>query len=162
VYQGEELGLHEVWDLPDDVLDDPTWERSGHTERGRDGCRVPIPWATEGPSFGFGSVAPWLPQPADYGTWSAEAQAADPDSILALYRRAIATRNEHFAADRRFQMLDLGDEVLAMERGADFVVIVNMGDAAVAMPEGTVLVASGPIEDGLLPADTAAWVRSAD
>jgi len=43
VYQGEELGLWEVEDLPDALLQDPTWERSGHQSRGRDGCRVPVP-----------------------------------------------------------------------------------------------------------------------
>ena len=57
LYQGEELGLHEVADLPAEALQDPTWERSGHTVKGRDGCRVPIPWTTDGPSFGFGDAA---------------------------------------------------------------------------------------------------------
>ncbi len=74
IYQGEELGLPDVWDLPPEVLDDPTWENSGHTVKGRDGCRVPIPWARSGPSFGFGDGKPWLPQPARYGELSAEAQ----------------------------------------------------------------------------------------
>ncbi len=45
VYQGVELGLWEVEDLPAEVRQDPTWERSGHTEVGRDGCRVPLPWS---------------------------------------------------------------------------------------------------------------------
>ncbi len=68
IYQGDELGLPEVEDLPEDVLDDPTWERSGHTVRGRDGCRVPIPWSAREPPFGFGpgNGQPWLPQPADW------------------------------------------------------------------------------------------------
>jgi alpha-glucosidase len=52
IYQGEELGLHEVVDLPTEVLQDPVWERSGHEEKGRDGCRVPIPWTVDGPSAG--------------------------------------------------------------------------------------------------------------
>ena len=67
LYQGEELGLPEVDDIPEDMLADPTWERSGHTRRGRDGCRVPLPWTRSGPSFGFGSTAPWLPQPRRLG-----------------------------------------------------------------------------------------------
>ena len=61
LYQGEELGLPEVWDLPESVLDDPTWERSNHTLRGRDGCRVPLPWTPEGPSLGYSAADPWLP-----------------------------------------------------------------------------------------------------
>ena len=42
LYQGEELGLPEVADLPAEVLQDPIWLRSGHTVKGRDGCRVPL------------------------------------------------------------------------------------------------------------------------
>ena len=74
LYQGEELGLPEVVDLPEEVLADPIWERSGHQVRGRDGCRVPIPWTRSGPSLGFGSGAPWLPQPPSWSELSVEAQ----------------------------------------------------------------------------------------
>ena len=49
IYNGEELGLPNV-DLPDEALQDPVWERSGHTRRGRDGCRVPLPWAGDAPA----------------------------------------------------------------------------------------------------------------
>ncbi|MDH4280970.1 MAG: glycoside hydrolase family 13 protein, partial [Acidimicrobiia bacterium] len=95
VYQGEELGLPEVWDLPEEVLDDPVWERSGHTQRGRDGCRVPIPWTMDGPSFGFSEVAGWLPQPRDFAGYSMEAQTGVASSTLELYRRTLAARREH-------------------------------------------------------------------
>ena len=75
LYQGEELGLPDATDLPDDVRQDPTWVRSGHTERGRDGCRVPIPWEADAPSFGFGpSAASWLPQPAVFGELAVDRQ----------------------------------------------------------------------------------------
>jgi hypothetical protein len=68
ISRADELGLEEVEDLPEAVLQDPTWNRSGHTVRGRDGCRVPIPWSGTEPPFGFGSVEhpPWLPQPAHW------------------------------------------------------------------------------------------------
>jgi len=86
VYQGEELGLPEVEDLPEDVLQDPTWERAGHTDRGRDGCRVPLPWSGTRPPYGFspeGSAAdPWLPQPDDWAGLTAEAETGDPGSML--------------------------------------------------------------------------------
>ncbi len=64
LYNGEELGLPDV-DLPDDALQDPVWERSGRTERGRDGCRVPIPWEGGPPGFGFTTGTPWLPMPPE-------------------------------------------------------------------------------------------------
>jgi len=99
VYQGAELGLPEVEDLPVDVLRDPGWELSDHTERGRDGCRVPIPWSGSAPPFGFSppgaSAPPWLPQPAAWSDLTVERQAADPGSTLGLYRRALALRREH-------------------------------------------------------------------
>src|SRR3954447_25026304 len=96
LYQGEELGLPEVEDLPEDALQDPTWTRSGHTVRGRDGCRVPLPWSGEQPPFGFTAdgVAPWLPQPARWAALTAGRQRADPASVLSLYRGALALRRE--------------------------------------------------------------------
>src|SRR3954469_22950062 len=66
VYQGEELGLPEVEDIPDNLLQDPIWARSGNTDRGRDGCRVPLPWSGGAPPFGYGGD-PRLPQPARRG-----------------------------------------------------------------------------------------------
>ena len=90
VYQGDELGLWEVEDLPEEVLDDPTWVRSGHTDRGRDGCRVPIPWSGKATPFGFSPAdatgEPWLPQPADFAAVTVAAEEDDPASMLALYR----------------------------------------------------------------------------
>ena len=68
VYQGEELGLDEVEDLPDEVRQDPTFLRTGGERKGRDGCRVPIPWGGDAPPFGFGpGPSAWLPQPAGVG-----------------------------------------------------------------------------------------------
>ena len=109
VYQGDELGLDEVEDLPDDVLQDPIWERSNHTSRGRDGCRVPIPWSGEAPPFGFGSAdaPPWLPQPDRWATVTAAAQDPDPASHLNLYRAVLAERRRNPA---------LGDGTLTLGR----------------------------------------------
>jgi alpha-glucosidase len=99
VYQGEELGLPEVIDLPDSARQDPAFIRTKGEVRGRDGCRVPLPWAAGGSSFGFsrtpGASSPWLPQPADWGTYSAEAERGDPGSFLNLYRSALRLRREH-------------------------------------------------------------------
>ena len=162
VYQGEELGLPEVWDLPEEVLDDPTWERSGHAEKGRDGCRVPIPWTRSGPSFGFGDVEPWLPQPETFGAMSAEAEQGDPSSMLELYRAAIAARKTHLIDDQSFEMLDLGPDVLAYRRGV-LQVVVNMGSTPIPLPAGEVLLTSFDSSEALsgggqLPSDSAVWL----
>ncbi|MFF4211142.1 glycoside hydrolase family 13 protein [Streptomyces sp. NPDC001796] len=164
IYQGEELGLPEVEDLPESVLQDPIWERSGHTERGRDGCRVPIPWSGHTAPFGFSpegaSAAPWLPQPADWGERSVEAQTGDETSMLELYRRALRVRREHPAlGDGTLVWLDAPAGVLALRREPGFVCVVNLSSEAYRLPDHTsVLLTSGPVEDGLLAPDQAAWL----
>jgi alpha-glucosidase len=170
LYQGEELGLPEVWDLPEDVLDDPTWRMSNHTVKGRDGCRVPIPWTTGGQSFGFGSGGSWLPQPASFGALSVEAQTGAEGSTLELYRAALRLRTDLFTTDEEFAWVDVGtatatgagtdgSPIIAFRRGSGVICVVNYGDEAVPLPAGQVLLASGPGVDTTLPGETAAWIR---
>ncbi len=161
VYNGDELGLENV-ELPDEVLQDPTWERSGHTERGRDGERVPLPWAGSEPPFGFGSSPQtWLPMPAEWQAFTVEAELADPDSTLRLYQRALRLRREltelHGSS---FDWVQAPAGCLAYRRGPNLVVYLNAGDAPVELADGEVLLASGPIPDGTLPPNTAVWLRS--
>lgn len=158
LYQGEELGLPEVADLPSSVLDDPVWLNSGKKRKGRDGCRVPLPWNSDGPSFGFGDGEAWLPQPPIFGRLAASEQINNEDSMLTLYRRAIALRKDHLASDSQFEMLHLGPDILAFSRGGTFRCVVNMGATDLPMPQGTVLLASGPVAGKVLPADTAVWL----
>ncbi|GAA3133450.1 hypothetical protein GCM10020001_064920 [Nonomuraea salmonea] len=94
VYQGEELGLPEVEYLPDEVRQDPMYARSGGTNPGRDGCRIPLPWSGDEPPFGFGTGTPWLPQPESWRKLTAEAQRTDLGSMLNLYRSALGIRRE--------------------------------------------------------------------
>jgi alpha-glucosidase len=162
VYQGEELGLYEVEDLPEEVLQDPAWERSGHTVRGRDGCRVPFPWSGDTPPFGFGppGSVPWLPQPADWKTRTVEAGHADGASMLQLYRLALRLRREHPAlGDGALSWLDAPDGVLAFRREPGFVCVHNLSSEDCRLPESaSVLLASGPVEHGRLAPDHAVWL----
>jgi alpha-glucosidase len=166
VYQGDELGLPEVEDLPEEVLDDPTWERSGHKARGRDGCRVPIPWGgTEPPyEFGPGTGQPWLPQPADWAPLTAAAQAADPDSMLSLYKAALRIRTEHQALGEGRLEWDEGTPkgVLSFARHPGFRCVVNISTEPINLPAGDteVLLASQPLADGNVPVDTTVWLRA--
>jgi len=157
LYQGEELGLPEVWDLPPEVLDDPVWENSGHAQKGRDGCRVPLPWTVDRPSFGFGDAEPWLPQPDSFGGLSVEAQRGAPGSTLEMYRAALAERSAHMCSDETLAWLDLGDDVLAFRRGSGAVCVVNFGPTTIELPAGQVIVATTDVSDGL-PTDAAVWV----
>lgn len=161
LYQGEELGLEEVEDLPLEVLQDPVWERSGHTVRGRDGCRVPLPWDGDESPFGFGppGTVPWLPQPAEWRTMTVEAEDRDPDSMLSLYRSALALRRVHpgFATDA-FRWIDAPGGVLHFERGDGVACLVNLSNEAAVLPVGaTVLLASATPVDGRVPVDAAVW-----
>ncbi|TCC35443.1 glycoside hydrolase family 13 protein [Kribbella speibonae] len=164
IYQGDELGLPEVEDLPEDVLDDPTWERSGHTVRGRDGCRVPIPWSGSTPPYGFGAGTkqPWLPQPSDWAGLTAEAQTGDPDSHLSLYKAALKIRREHPALGegRLVWDTDAPADVLSFTREPGFRCVVNISDAPVTLPpHQDVLLASEPLTDGVLPVDATVWLE---
>ena len=125
--------------------------------KGRDGARVPIPWTEDGPSFGFGTVEPWLPQPDHIGPLSAAAQERDAESMLSLYRSVIAARREHLVSDQSFELVDLGEDVLSYRRG-DVHVVVNMGSISIPLPEGDVLVGSTPLVDGELAPDSAVWL----
>jgi alpha-glucosidase len=163
LYQGEELGLEEVEDLPDDLLQDPAWLRSGHTVRGRDGCRVPLPWSDTAPPFGFGPPGsmPWLPQPAGWRDRTVEAQTGDPGSFLELYRAALRLRREHLGfRGSGMAWLDAPETVLRFDRPGGLETIINLGSEAIELPSGRpVLLASERLHDGgLLPPDTAVWL----
>jgi alpha-glucosidase len=168
IYQGEELGLPEVEDLPTDVLTDPTWERSGHSERGRDGCRVPLPWAGDEPPYGFSpahaSADPWLPQPPSWRDHTVAALHGDPNSILELYRRALRLRHEHPAlGDGSLQWLEAPEDTLMFAREPGFLCVVNISTAPLPLPAGTrVLISSGPLADRQrIPSDTTVWCAPA-
>jgi len=164
LYQGDELGLPEVFDLRDEDRQDPIWFRSGGAELGRDGCRVPLPWTADGPTFGFteGPRA-WLPQPDWFGPYAVERQRDDRTSTLSLHRAAIALRAKLFTGS----VLRWGetgrDDVLALERDG-VVCLVNFGGRPypITATLGDVILASddsATVErERVLPGDCAAWL----
>jgi alpha-glucosidase len=162
LYQGEELGLPEVIDLPDDARQDPTWFRTEGERYGRDGCRVPIPWTADAPAYGFNSTgASWLPQPAEWAELAHDVQIDDPASTLTMYRALLAERRSRNLGAGHIEWLDgFGDDVVAL-RNRGLIVIANLGDDAVQLPEGEVLVASGPLDGDRLPTDTTVWIAAA-
>jgi alpha-glucosidase len=168
IYQGDELGLPEVVDLPDDVRQDPVWQRSGHTIRGRDGCRVPMPWAGDAAPFEFttGAEPAWLPVPEGWRHRTIAAQQADEESMLALYRAALRIRRRHPALGTgAMTWLPSPGNMLAFQREPGFVCVVNLNKRPITYPtDQRVLCTSGPVEPtdaGLVvPADTAAWLST--
>ncbi|MEI8066908.1 MAG: glycoside hydrolase family 13 protein [Actinomycetes bacterium] len=168
IYQGEELGLPEVVDIPKDRLTDPRWKMSDYTDPGRDGCRVPLPWgSTEAGSFGFssnpalGATESWLPQPSWWGQYGADAQDTNPESTLNVYRKALAIRkSEEGLGDGKLEWIDFGKDVLAFSRPGKFVCIVNFGKS-IKLPKGAeVLHSSSQLDGNKIPSDTTVWLRA--
>jgi alpha-glucosidase len=158
LYQGEELGLPEVADLPRAALQDPVFRRSGGAEKGRDGCRVPLPWTVSGSSFGFGPDGAHLPQPDWFGRYAAGAQAGVPDSTLTLYTRALAHRRR-LRTDEKLEWAG-SDDTVHFVRPNGWTSITNFGPSAIPLPAGELLLTSGPLEGGALPPDTTAWLQA--
>jgi len=165
IYQGEELTLPEAREIPEDRLSDPRWKMSNYTDRGRDGCRVPLPWRSNNAgAFGFSDNAKltpkdsWLPQSSNWGDFSVEAQDSDPNSSLNLYRKALEIRKSLSGlGDGPMSWVDAPDHVVAFSRPGDFYCYLNLG-ADFKLPQAAkVLVSSSPIENGVLPTDTAVW-----
>jgi alpha-glucosidase len=164
LYQGEELGLWEVEDIPADRRQDPMFHRTGGADIGRDGCRVPLPWSGTRPPFGFSPTGaraePWLPQPPAWAAYTVEAQEGRPESMLSLYRTALHIRRG--LGDETFRWLPSEDGVLAFERAGGFRCLANLSDSAVPLPAGfTPVLVSSPAP-GSLPPDTTTWLRPAD
>lgn len=159
LYQGEELGLWEIENLPDGDIHDPVWESSGHSIRGRDGCRIPLPWSGTQPPFGFTAPdgKPWLPQPPEWSEFTAEAETSREDSMLNLYRAALRIRRTRITAhDAPLAWIEATPNVLAFDRGTQLRCTINLS-AQPCPISGHVLIASQSIPPGQLPADAAAW-----
>ncbi|MGI5181225.1 glycoside hydrolase family 13 protein [Dactylosporangium sp. CA-152071] len=166
LYQGEELGLEEVEDLDDALREDPMYHRSGGTNPGRDGCRVPLPWSGDSAPFGFSPAdtagQPWLPQPAAWASKTVAAQEGVEGSFLELYREALRIRRaEPSLGDGPMRWLDSAPDVLAFARDDTFANVTNLGTAPAQLPpHREVLVSSVPLNaDGTLPVDASAWLR---
>ncbi|GAA1058353.1 glycosidase [Agromyces luteolus] len=183
LYQGEELGLPEVGEIPPADRQDPSFFRNAGVEVGRDGCRVPLPWDADAPSFGFGpagSDASHLPQPSWFGSYAVSAQAPDPSSTLSMYRRALALRHELQGAEElAWIALDgaaggaaggadaaVESDVLAFQRPGGWTVVTNFGTTPFALPAELagleLLLSSSPDADSApaaIPAETTLWLR---
>jgi len=163
LYQGEELGLPEAVDLPDESRQDPTWFRTDGERYGRDGCRVPLPWESGSPAFGFSATgASWLPQPDDWSTYARDEQRGVAGSTLELYRSALALRTEHDLGSGTLTWVPGYDDSVVAFRNGGVTVLANTGDVAVELPVGDVLLSTMALDGPALPANAAVWLASVD
>ena len=178
MYQGEELGLFEVEDLKEEDLQDPNWFRNVvirpvtkpvkglayiHTQKGRDGCRVPLPWTPTGSSFGFGSAGAHLPQPEWFAEFAVEAQTGQNDSTLELYRKALSLRAQ-LQEGEELKWCQTHDEgVLHFARHDSWECIMNFSSKPFKLPRGKVLVSSAELSGKgnslRLPMNTTVWIK---
>ncbi|MFE2168034.1 glycoside hydrolase family 13 protein [Streptomyces sp. NPDC059447] len=165
VYQGEELGLPEVTDLPDEARRDPAFLRTAGQDGLRDGCRVPLPWAGSEPPYDFGPGGTWLPQPHGWGELGVAAQTGDPHSTLELYRAALELRRAMpgLGAPEAGPLtwLPAPEGVLLFTRPG-FACTLNTRPTPVELPApGRPVLSSAPVEtDGRtvrLPMDSCTW-----
>ena len=161
LYQGEELGLPEVLDIPAEDMQDPQFFRNPELGLSRDGCRVPIPWTTAGSSFGFGSNGSHLPQPAWFGKFSVESEDGTPGSTLEFYRAALALRKQ-LLTDEKITWLNplFNRNIVHFRRSNGWQSITNFGTKPVRLPSGQVLLTTSPLVGGKLGPNTTAWVTN--
>jgi len=162
VYQGEELGLPEAMEIPDEFRQDPTWFRTNGERYGRDGCRVPLPWTASGTAFGFNDTgASWLPQPAEWAGFARDAEEQDPTSTLNLYKALLAERRARALGSGSLVWDDVDPAAVAFHRG-DLHVVANLGAEPIELGEGvTFVIQSEPFAGTALPPNTAAWFTRA-
>jgi alpha-glucosidase len=158
IYQGDELGLHEVADLPPEILEDPMASRSTK-DKGRDRCRVPLPWTPDGLSHGFGVEGAHLPQPDWFGSYAISVQEADPNSTLNLYRQAVALRSQLFVGSD-LSWIESEPHVLGFQRAGGIRCVTNFGSEPISLPGGDMLLTSAALDAGQLPCDTTVWLRT--
>ncbi len=163
LYQGEELGLHEVAEISPDKRQDPRFFNTQGEDIGRDGCRVPLPWTAEGSSFGFGAVEAHIPQPVWFGECAVDVQEGVHGSTLMMYQKALRLRRE-FQTDEKLEWVDTGhDAVVAFRRPNGWMVVTNFGTEPYGFVSDAVVMVSSPIflYEGTvtLPGETTVWIK---
>lgn len=160
IYAGEELGLTEHLALPDSARQDPTFARTGGTEIGRDGCRVPLPWESAEPAYGFSPTgASWLPQPDEYAAIAADLQSGSAGSTLELFTDCLRVRSL-FRLGRGSLVWNSRPASDILDFTIDTVrVVVNLGRHPVSLEDASHRLLSDPgaVSDGRLLPDSAIW-----
>jgi alpha-glucosidase len=160
IYQGDELGIHEVADIPFDQVQDPVYLRNLKQAKGRDGARVPLPWTRSGTNFGFGGGTPHLPQPDWFADFSVEAESSHSGSPLEVFRAALKLRRELQCAEEITWHETTSEDVLHFSRPNGWNCITNFKASKYPMPVGEIILASSPLIDGKIAAGTTVWFKA--
>ncbi|MFP7696909.1 glycoside hydrolase family 13 protein [Trueperella sp. LYQ143] len=159
IYQGEELALPEHTGLSDDIRQDPAYFRTRGVEAGRDGCRIPMPWNSQLPGFGFSpSGETWLPQPEEWRDLAVDVQLSRSDSTLALFRRLFAARAELRMAQA--QLCEVEEDspwlhYISRHDTRDDVHILTVFDTPTPLPTGAeIIISSRALDEPTAPGES--------
>ena len=164
IYQGEELGLPEHTTLEGKYREDPTYFRTNGQRVGRDGCRVPIPWESDGgASYGFNQTGKsWLPAPTSYKRYARDTQEGVAGSTLELYKSLIAKRKQLALGSGEFRFApEYSSDTTLSYINNGVLVISNFGPDSVNLPSGELLVTTQHdlTIEGVLEHDQTAWIK---
>ena len=160
LYQGEELGLHEVYDIPESEIQDPQYLKNNKVEKGRDGCRVPLPWSSGGSSFGFGSGGAHLPQPSWFKEFAVEVQESDKNSTLNKYREIIKVRKSLITDDEVIWVESANSEILHFKRSNGWQCLTNFYGEEYPLPlKSEIIYSSRELTGNKVPLCTTVWFR---
>jgi glycosidase len=139
LYYGEEIG--QLGQKPDEDL------------------RLPMQWGAAA-NAGFTTGTPWRPPAGDYRTKNVAAQAADPNSLLAHYKAAIAVRQANAAlrVGEGYKVRSAHPAVLPLVRASadqTVLVITNLGEEGVG--DYRLTMDEGPLTPGATYTVTPIW-----
>jgi alpha-glucosidase len=151
MYYGDEIGMADA-EIQPELQQDPARFHGP----GRDPERTPMRWDSS-PNAGFSGGRPWLPMGDALDAINVAAQRDDPNSMLSLVRRLIATRRAQPALTLgSWSLVSAAGDVLAYERSVPdkrLLILLNLGaedasTAAANFVRGRVLVSTHADRDG--------------
>ena len=168
LYQGEELGLPQTV-LDYEEIQDPMGKRFWPADKGRDGCRTPIPWEAGEVNAGWGTGRPWLPVKAPQRARAVDRQAGVAGSVLEFYRAAIAHRKATpQLSSRGMAFVPSDPPLLRFRRGAEAPLdcLYNLSTEPITVEVGDGPAISGPAQaarlaDGVLALGPNGWAHLA-
>ncbi len=147
LYYGDEIGMENAY-VPRWKMKDPRGTKFWPLDPGRDIARSPMPWKdVPGAGFTTATAPPWLPF-GNVERRNVATQDANDNSTLKFTRKLIKLRQS--SDDLRvgpYQQLPSPGGVWMWQRGSGHVMVVNMTDEVVEMPNAKgkiILATSGP------------------
>jgi len=122
IYQGEELGLEDVRDIPKEKMQDPWGIEFAPTFLGRDTCRTPMVWNKNLPNGGFSRAnKTWLPISTKHLERAAIDSALDPNSIYSELSKFLKWRKKQSAMTEANCILNIvgNDTEISFDRKSD-------------------------------------------